>query len=88
MANKDAIADHETRLSDAESAIDLLKKMGAPKEDGSAGILDTLNEIQDKLRKEFDAKLADLAKRVEGCEKKDQEQDKILEELKLFDFSQ
>lgn len=29
-------------------------------DDGSAGLLDALQEIQDKLRKEFDEKLASL----------------------------
>jgi hypothetical protein len=39
-----------------EGQVDLLKKMGAPKGesgDGGAGLLDTLEEITIKLRKEM-----------------------------------
>ena len=37
-----------------ENQVDLLKKMGAPKGgDGGAGLLDTLEEITNKMRKEF-----------------------------------
>ena len=31
--------------------------MGAPKGDGGEGLLDALNDITDKMRKEFDEKL-------------------------------
>ena len=44
--------------------------MGAPKGDGDsgAGLLDALNEITDKLRKDLMDKIDDLTKRVEALE--------------------
>ncbi len=44
--------------------------MGAPKGDGDsgAGLLDALNEITDKLRKDLMDKLDDLTKRLEALE--------------------
>ena len=60
----------EARMADAEAQIELLKKMGAPKgDDGAgAGLLDALNDITDRLRKEFMDKLDDLTKRLEALE--------------------
>ena len=61
--------------------------MGAPKGDGGegnsgAGLLDALNDITDKLRKEFQEKIDDLTKRLEALEKEtkrvdDDEQNQI-----------
>jgi len=44
--------------------------MGAPKGDGDsgAGLLDALNDITDKLRKDLMEKLDDLTKRVVALE--------------------
>ena len=45
------------RMGDAETAIDFLKKLGAPSGgDGGAGLLDALNDMVEKLRKEFNEK--------------------------------
>jgi len=79
------------RMGDAETAIDFLKKLGAPSGgDGGAGLLDALNDMTEKLRKEFDGKLQDtkdnltgkmgdmnenLLKRLEALEKETKEVD-------------
>ena len=48
------------RMGDAETAIDFLKKLGAPSGgDGGAGLLDALNDMVEKLRKEFNEKMAE-----------------------------
>jgi hypothetical protein len=59
-------------LNDLESQIDLIKKMNRPAKDGESGgpdILELLQDIQDKMRKEFDEKLdalrEELLKRIE-----------------------
>ena len=67
----------EARMADAEAQIELLKKMGAPKgDDGQgAGLLDALNDITDRLRKEFMDKLDDLTKRLEALEEQTAEVD-------------
>ena len=60
----------EGRITDLEAQVELLKKMGAPKGDGDAGagLLDALNDITDKLRKDLMDKLDDLTKRLEALE--------------------
>ena len=60
----------EARVTDLEAQVELLKKMGAPKGDGDsgAGLLDALNEITDKLRKDLMDKIGDLTKRLEALE--------------------
>ena len=71
---KDRHTGLEARMNDAEAQIELLKKMGAPKgDDGAgAGLLDALNEITDKLRKEFmdrlDALTDDFNKKLAALE--------------------
>jgi len=81
----------EQRMSEAEAQIELLKKMGAPKgDDGAgAGLLDALNEITDKLRKEFMDKLDDLTKRLEALEEHtaevDDKQQEEIDALKLME---
>ena len=46
------------RMGDAETAIDFLKKLGAPSGgEGGAGLFDALNDMTEKLRKEFNDKL-------------------------------
>ena len=78
---KDKDRSLESRLSDAEAQIELLKKMGAPKGDegSGAGLLDALNEITDKLRKEFmdrlDEMWNDLTKRIDALEQATKEVD-------------
>lgn len=59
------------RVGDAETAIEFLKKLGAPSGgDGGAGLLDALNDMTEKLRKEFNDKLDnlnnDLTKSMDG----------------------
>ena len=51
---KEVKDDHAMRIASLEGQIELLKKMGAP-EGGNAGegLLDVLNDITDKMRKEF-----------------------------------
>ena len=78
---RDTQKTHHQRLNDLESQIDLIKKMNRPAKDGESGgpdILELLQDIQDKLRKEFDEKLDalrdELLKRIEQLEKKDSEQ--------------
>ena len=53
-------------MSNAETDIDFLKKLGAPSTDGnpSAGLFDAINDLGNKLRGEFDAKLKDLLGRL------------------------
>ena len=67
----------EARMADAEAQIELLKKMGRPTGDegAGAGLLDALNEITDKLRKEFMDRLDDLTKRLEALEQSTKEVD-------------
>ena len=77
---KDKDKSLDARLNDAEAQIELLKKMGAPKgDDGGAGLLDALNEITDKLRKEFmdrlDEMWNDLTKRIDALEQATKEVD-------------
>ena len=45
-------------MGDAETAIDFLKKLGAPSGsgEGGAGLLDALNDMTEKLRKEMNEK--------------------------------
>lgn len=91
----DAIRDthkkHHQRLNDLESQIDLIKKMKSPSGgDGGAGLLDALQEIQDKLRKEFDEKLEalknELMARIIALEEKDKDQQEQIDNLtRLFD---
>ena len=47
------------RMGDAETAIDFLKKLGAPSgSDGAgAGLFDALNDMTEKLRKEMNEKI-------------------------------
>ena len=66
--------------------------MNRPAKDGDSGpdLLDALQDIQDKLRKEFDEKLDalrdELLKRIEELEKKDSEQQEEINMCnKLFD---
>lgn len=63
---------HHIRMNDLESQINLLKKMGAPKGDGGADLLDELSAMTEQLRKEFDDKLEalrdELLKRLEALE--------------------
>jgi hypothetical protein len=55
------------RMGDAETAIDFLKKLGAPSGgDGGAGLLDALNDMVEKLRKEFNEKLAEQKDEIDG----------------------
>jgi hypothetical protein len=69
---RDTSKTHHQRLNDLESQIDLIKKMNRPAKDGESGgpdILELLQDIQDKMRKEFDEKLdalrEELLKRIE-----------------------
>lgn len=51
---KDIKDDHAMRITSLEGQLELLKKMNAPSGgDKGEGLLDVLNEITDKLRKEF-----------------------------------
>ena len=74
---RDTQKNHHQRLNDLESQIELIKKMNRPKDDGDGGpdLLDALQDIQEKLRKEFDEKLDalrdELMKKIEELEKKD-----------------
>ena len=65
LAVEKAYTDDEREL-----LAELLKKMGAPKGDGDsgAGLLDALNDITDKLRKDLMDKIDDLTARVEALE--------------------
>ena len=57
-ALKDDNSKFKERMGDAETAIDFRKKLGAPTGvDGGAGLLDALNDMTEKLRKEFNDKL-------------------------------
>ena len=55
--------------------MELLKKMGAPSGGGGDGLLDVLNDITDKLRKELMDKLDDLSKRIEEVDKDSKDRD-------------
>ena len=78
-------------MSAAEAQIELLKKMGAPQGDGDsgAGLLDALNDITDKLRKELMGKIDDLTARVKALEVEtkavDEDEQKQLDELKMME---
>lgn len=61
---KEVKDDHAMRISSLEGQIELLKKMAAPS-GGGEGLLDVLNDITDKMRKEFQDKMDDLSKRIE-----------------------
>ena len=53
-------------MNKAETDIDFLKKLGAPSQgdNPSAGLFDAINDLGDKLRGEFDAKMKDLLDRL------------------------
>ena len=57
----------------------MLKKMNRPAGDDGSGLLDALNDITDKMRKEFDGKLDalrdELLKRIEALELESREKD-------------
>ena len=73
---KDAKDDHQMRIASLEGQIELLKKMNAPSNgDGGQGLLDVLNDITDKMRKEFQDKLDDLSKRIEQVDKESKDRD-------------
>ena len=65
--------------------------MGAPKGDGDsgAGLLDALNEITDKLRKDLMDKLDDLTKRLEALEIEtkavDEDEQRQIDELQMME---
>lgn len=89
---RDTNKSHHQRLNDLESQIELIKKMRAPSSDGDsgAGLLDAIQDIQDKLRTEFDAKIGalkdELMKLIEELKKKDTDQQEEIDNLKtLFD---
>ena len=68
------------RINDLESQLELLKQMGGSGGgDGGQGLLGALNDITDKMRKEFDGKLDelrnDLLKRIEALEAESREKD-------------
>ena len=55
------------RMGDAETAIDFLKKLGAPSGGGDgAGLLDALNDMTEKLRQEFNDKLRESKEVLQG----------------------
>ena len=55
------------RMGDAETAIDFLKKLGAPSGGGDgAGLLDALNDMTEKLRQEFNEKLRESKEVLQG----------------------
>ena len=67
--------------------------MNRPAGDDGAGLLDALQEIQDKLRSEFDEKLEnlknELLKRIVALEEKDKDLQEQIDNLnKLFDKHQ
>lgn len=58
--------------------------------DGGQGLLDALQDIQDKLRNEFNEKLDNLLKRLESLEQESRDKDTDLQDQidnlnKLFD---
>lgn len=67
---QDRLTNHNDRIKSLEDQIELVKKMGAPSSSGEDGpnILEVIDEFADKLRKEFDEKLASLLARVESLE--------------------
>ena len=95
QATRDTQKQHHQRLSDLESQIDLLKKMNRPagSEDTGPDLLDALQDIQDKLRAEFDQKLNDLRDelmaKIKALEEKDKDQQEQIDNLtRLFDKHQ
>lgn len=72
---RDHIKKHNERLNDLENQMDLLKSMSAPAGDDGKGLLDALQDIQDKLRKEFNEKLDNLLKRLESLEVESRDKD-------------
>lgn len=77
---KAAKENHNQRLNDLENQLELLKKMGAPSGGSSDGLLDVLNDITDKLRKELQDKLDDLSKRIEEVDKDSKDRDATQED--------
>jgi ABC-type transporter Mla subunit MlaD len=69
-----------------------LKSLNRPSGDGDGGqgLLDALQDIQDKLRNEFNEKLDNLLKRLESLEQESRDKDTDLQDQidnlnKLFD---
>ena len=73
--NQKQFADHKERIDMLEGQVDLLKKMGAPKGDGGAGLLDTLEEITDKMRKEFQEKIDNLEAKIKKVDEREEKMD-------------
>lgn len=83
-ALKDDNSKFKERMGDAETAIDFLKKLGAPTGgDGGAGLLDALNDMTEKLRKEFNDKLQEQNNDLQG--KMGEMNDNLLERLKALE---
>lgn len=91
---RDTQKSHHKRLNDLESQIELLKGLHSPAgDDGSTGLLDALQDMQNKLRSEFDDKLLsvqDVLKRLMALEEESREKDTDLQDQidnlnKLFD---
>lgn len=73
--NQKQFKDHKERIDGLEGQIDLLKKMGAPKGDGGAGLLDTLEEITGKMRAEFQEKLDNLEGMIKKVDEREHKMD-------------
>lgn len=88
---RDTTKNHHQRLNDLETQIELIKKMNKPAgDDGSSGLLDLIQDMQDKLRGEFDSKLENLKRElmmeIDELKKKDADQQVEIDNLKtLFD---
>ena len=88
---RDTSKSHHQRLNDLENQIELIKKMSKPAgDDGSTGLLDLIQDMQDKLRGEFDGKLESLKKllmdEIAALKIKDADQQTEIDNLKtLFD---
>ena len=76
--NQKQFGGHKERIDMLEGQVDLLKKMGAPKGesgDGGAGLLDTLEEITSKLRKEMQEKLDKLEEMIKKVDDREDKMD-------------
>lgn len=74
--NQKQFGGHKERIDMLEGQVDLLKKMGAPKGDGGgAGLLDTLEEMTNKLRQEFQDKLDNLEEKIKKVDERENKMD-------------
>ena len=56
------------RITTLENQIEVMKQMSAPKDDGGPGIIDALNNVSEKIRREQELKMNGLVMMIQKLE--------------------